>query len=84
MGEAPVKQSKYHPFNMEEFKQIETDLAGIKNFLPDHLAGIMWIRCNRLRGTNTPQPCTCASSARHWGSCIEDLNKFVKEINAKA
>lgn len=77
--EAPVPQSKYAPFNLEEFQAIKNDLAGITHTLPTHLAGIFWDRCNRLRGVNTAQPCTCQSSARHWGECVSDLQKFVKE-----
>jgi hypothetical protein len=78
-----MEQIMYGPFNEQEYKALKEDLAGIKNFLPDHLAGIFWSRCNAIRGLNTPQPCTCASSARHWGSCVEDLNKFVKEIDGQ-
>jgi hypothetical protein len=83
MGEAPVPQSKYHPFNLEEFQAIKNDLSSITHTLPTHLAGIFWSRCNAVRGTNTPQPCTCASSARHWGECVAELNKFVKRIDGQ-
>jgi hypothetical protein len=81
MGEAPVPQSKYHPFNLEEFQNIKNDLAGITHTLPTHLAGIFWQRCNALRGVNTQQPCTCSSAAKHWGSCVGDLQDFVKRID---
>ena len=79
MGEAPVPQSKYYPFNLEEFQAIKQDLASITHTLPTHLAGIFWARCNAVRGTDTPQPCTCASSARHWGDCVTTLRQFIKE-----
>jgi hypothetical protein len=79
MGEAPVPQSKYYPFSLEEFQCIKQDLAGITHTLPTHLAGIFWSRCNTLRGTDTAQPCTCASSARHWGECVGELQKYVKQ-----
>ena len=83
MGEAPVPQSKYHPFNLEEFQALQNDLAGITHTLPTHLAGIFWSRCNAVRGTQTAQPCTCASSARHWGDCVAELKNFVKRINGQ-
>jgi len=38
-----------------------------------------WTACNLIRGQHVAQPCSCASSARHWGTCVEDLNKWVKE-----
>jgi hypothetical protein len=80
MGEAPITaESKYAPLSLEEFQNIKRDLAGITHTLPTHLAGIFWARCNAIRGTNTPQPCTCQSSARHWGSCVETLQNWVKE-----
>jgi len=80
----PVPQSKYHPFTLEEFQSIKNDLAGITHTLPTHLAGIFWTRCNILRGTNTAQPCTCQSSARHWGECVSDLQKYVKEKDGQS
>jgi len=83
MGEAPVPQSKYHPFNLEEFQAIKNDLAGITHTLPTHLAGIFWSRCNAIRGESVAQPCTCASSARHWGQCVADLQAFVKRIDGQ-
>ena len=77
-------ENKYAPFTEEEFNAIKNDLAGITHTLPTHLAGIFWARCNAVRGTNTPQPCTCASSARHWGDCVGELNNYVKRINGQA
>lgn len=77
-------ENKYHPFTEEEFNAIKNDLAGITHTLPTHLAGIFWARCNAVRGTTTPQPCTCASSARHWGDCVGELNNYVKRVNGQA
>ena len=83
MGEAPVKQSEYHPFTFEEYQSIKEDLSGIKAFLPTHLMGPFWSRCNRLRGVNTPQPCSCASAAGHWGSCVEELRNYVSKFDGQ-
>lgn len=74
-----VAESKYTPLNLEEFQQLKTHLDGIKNYLPEHLMTPFWNWCNRIRGEKVTQPCSCKSSARHWGSCVEDLRKFVKE-----
>ena len=84
MGEAPVPQSKYHPLSLEEYQQLKEHLAGIKNFLPDHLMSTFWGWCNRLRNTKTAQPCSCASSAKHWGACVTELRDFVKRIDEQA
>ena len=83
MGEAPVPQSRYHPFNFEEYQNIKRDLAGITHTLPTHLAGIFWSRCNAVRGTNAGQPCTCASAARHWGECVGELQNYIKQIDGQ-
>ena len=74
-----VQQSKYHPLSLEDFLFFKRELGGINNFLPEHLMTRFWTACNVLRGQHVAQPCSCASSARHWGSCVEDLNKWVKE-----
>ena len=70
---------KYLPLEEKEFIELKTHLEGVKNFLPEHLMTPFWSWCNRIRGVKTNQPCSCKSSAKHWGSCVEDLRKFVKE-----
>lgn len=70
---------KYLPLDELEFNQLKEHLNGIKNFLPEHLMTPFWSWCNRIRGEKITQPCSCKSSARHWGQCVEDLRKFVKE-----
>ena len=77
-------ENKYKPFTEEEFNAIKNDLSSITHTLPTHLAGIFWARCNAVRGTDTGQPCTCASAARHWGECVSDLQAFVKRIDGQA
>lgn len=74
-----VPESRYAPLNLEEFQQLKTHLEGIKSFLPEHLMGHFWSWCNRIRGEKINQPCSCKSSARHWGECVETLRKFVNE-----
>lgn len=70
---------KYAPLSESDFNQLKTHLEGVKNFLPEHLMNPFWTWCNQIRGLKTPQPCGCPSSAKHWGSCVEELRKFVKE-----
>ena len=77
----PVPESKYAPLNLAEFKELKEHLEGIKSFLPEHLMGTLWEKCNRIRGERINQPCSCKSSAGLWGSCVADLRKFVNERN---
>jgi hypothetical protein len=70
---------KYLPLSVEDFNRLKGDLEGIKAFLPEHLMGPFWSWCNQIRGQKVNQPCSCKSSARHWGACVEDLRKFVRE-----
>jgi hypothetical protein len=77
----PVPESKYSPLNLQEFQELKEHLAGIKSFLPEHLMGSMWSKCNQIRGERINQPCSCKSSAGLWGACVADLRKFVNERN---
>ena len=74
-----VAESKYAPLNLEQFQQLKSQLEGIKSYLPEHLMAPFWTWCNTIRGEKVNQPCSCKSSARHWGECVETLRKFVKE-----
>lgn len=73
-----IPESKYAPLNLEEFKELKVHLDGIKNYLPDHLMTPFWSWCNRIRGERVNQPCSCKSSAKHWGACVETLREFVR------
>lgn len=73
-----IPESKYAPLNLEEFKELKVHLEGIKNYLPDHLMTPFWSWCNRIRGERVNQPCSCKSSAKHWGACVETLREFVR------
>jgi hypothetical protein len=74
-----LPESRYAPLNLEEFQQLNIHLEGIKAYLPEHLMTPFWSWCNRIRGERTNQPCSCKSSARHWGACVDELRKFVRE-----
>ena len=70
---------KYTPLSESEFIELVKHLEGIKAFLPEHLMTPFWSWCNRIRGEKVNQPCSCKTSARHWGACVEELRKFVRE-----
>ena len=67
------------PLSTEDFQRLQKELEGVKNFLPEHLMGPFWSWYNQIRGVKERQPCSCKSSARHWGACVEELRKFVRE-----
>jgi hypothetical protein len=78
-----ISESKYAPLNLAEFKELKEHLEGIKSFLPEHLMGTLWEKCNRIRGVKTNQPCSCKSSAGLWGSCVDELRQFVRAKDAE-
>ena len=64
--------------SIEDLERLKKELEGVKNYLPEHLMGTFWSWCNTIRGLKTPQPCSCKSSAKHWGSCVEELRNYVR------
>jgi len=72
-------ENKYAPLDEAQFIELSKHLEGIKAFLPEHLMTPFWTWCNVIRGRKENQPCSCKSSARLWGSCVEELRKFVKD-----
>ena len=74
-----VEESKYSPLNLQEFQELREHLEGVKSFLPEHLMGTLWEKCNRIRGERINQPCSCKSSSGLWGACVADLRKFVND-----
>jgi hypothetical protein len=64
--------------SVEDFERLKKELENVKNFLPEHLMGPFWSWCNQIRGLKTNQPCSCKSSAKHWGSCVEELRNYVR------
>jgi hypothetical protein len=79
----PVAESKYAPLNLQEFQQLKSELESVKAFLPEHLMGPFWEKCNRIRGERIMQPCSCKSSAGLWGRCVDELRQFVRDRDAQ-
>ena len=77
-------EKDYQPLTHDEYNQLREHLGGIKNFLPDHLMSTFWGWCNRIRNTKTPQPCSCASSARHWGACVTELRDYINRVDEQS
>lgn len=73
-----LPESRYAPLNLAEFQELSGHLSTIQHHLPEHLMNPFWRWCNIIRGENVRQPCSCRSSAKHWGSCVSTLRDFVK------
>jgi hypothetical protein len=67
----------YSPLTESEFKDLEGKLNNVGHYLPDEYLSQFWSWCNTIRGDRQPQPCSCKSSAKHWGNCVEVLRNFV-------
>lgn len=66
-----------------EIKEIKEELNRITTFIPEGIMNKLWSWCNSIRGENIPQPCGCQSSAKHWAKCVEDLRKWINEVEQK-
>lgn len=64
--------------SIEDFERLKKELESVKNFLPENLMNPFWHWCNTIRGLKTNQPCSCKSSAKHWGACVEELRNYVR------
>lgn len=77
------EENKYHPFSEEEFVQLKETLSKITTFLPEHYMDYIWNMVSRLRGQKVARPCSCKSSAKHWGAAVTDLKNFIKERDSE-
>ena len=69
----------YYPLSQEDYIQLRNTMSEIGAYLPDNLAPYIWATFNRLRDANEPQPCTCASSGKHWKRAVDFINEWLKE-----
>jgi len=76
-------ENKYTPLSEQEFIELKEQLAGVKSFLPEHLMGTFWSKCNQIRGERINQPCSCKSSSGLWARCVDDLRQFVRDRDAE-
>jgi len=70
----------YEPLTEGEYNELKLHLEGTKNHLPEHLMSPFWSWCNRIRGERVNQPCSCPSSAKHWGNCVTTLREYTQRI----
>jgi len=69
----------YAPLTQPEYIHLREEMTKVGAYLPDNLAPYIWSMFNRLRDANEPQPCTCASSGKHWKRAVDFINEWLKE-----
>jgi hypothetical protein len=74
-----MEESKYSPLNEEEFIKLKEVVDSITTHIPTHQANYIWSSFNAVKKTNERQPCSCGSSASHWGRALGELRVWVKE-----
>lgn len=63
--------------NETELAELKEVLSTITTRIPEDKAGYVWSTFNKIRGEREPQPCMCASSAKHWVRAIESLRNYI-------
>ena len=69
----------YAPFTKEEFEQLKEVVREVTNFIPKHHMNTVWESYKRITKSKEPTPCTCKSSAKHWGNAFRIVKIFVDE-----
>lgn len=71
-------ENKYEPLTEEQFLELKQNMTQVGAYLPDNLAPYIWSIFNKLRDENEAQPCTCASSGKHWKRAVDFINEWLK------
>ena len=66
-------------FTNEEFQNIKSILAELREFLPEHQAPFVWDCYQKINPSVGNRPCYCSSSAKYWRSAIDTLRGYVNE-----
>lgn len=74
----------YSPLTQEEWNTslnvLEETKTGKMN---PNLANTIWGLHTKIRGVKERQPCTCASSGKHWSRAITTIREFVENVGGK-
>jgi hypothetical protein len=66
-------------FTQEEYTNLKNVMSTITHHIPENQMGLVWNAFQRIQGVNTPQPCGCPGSAKHWIEAVNVINNFIKE-----
>lgn len=71
--------TNYSPLTEEEYNELKEFIDSIGGYLPDNKATYTWQMFLRLSNHTEPQPCTCASSGKHWARAVDFLRNWINE-----
>ena len=63
--------------NEEQYAELKQTLSEIGAYLPENKTNYIWNTFNAIRDEHEVQPCTCASSGKHWKRAIDSLHEYV-------
>ena len=66
-------------FTAEEWTHLKNVMSSIHHHIPEDKMGLVWNSYQRISKKNSPQPCSCQSSAKYWIEAVTTINNFIKE-----
>jgi hypothetical protein len=66
-------------FEPTEWTHLKDVMSSIHHNIPEHHMNLVWNSYLRIEKVNIPQPCSCASSSKHWLTAVNTINNFIKE-----
>jgi hypothetical protein len=64
-------------FTPEEWSNLKGVMGTITHHIPENQMGLVWNSYQRIQKVNTPQPCSCPGSAKHWIEAVNVINTFI-------
>lgn len=75
------KEIDYSPLLDNEWLEAQNIVDTIRDRIPENMANTVWYLHNKILGTKERQPCTCASSGKHWLRAFTTIKEFVQRVN---
>jgi hypothetical protein len=75
------KSIDYSPLLEHEWVEAVNIVETVRDRIPENMAKTVWFLHNKILGTNERQPCTCASSGKHWLRAFTTIKEFVQRVN---
>lgn len=78
---AKKKVLDYSPLLESEWIEAQQIVESVRDRIPTDKANAVWYLHNKILGTKEKQPCTCASSGKHWLRAFTTIKEFVQRVN---
>lgn len=75
------KEIDYSPLLENEWLEAQQIEKEITTHIPEGRMRTVWYLHNKINGSNERQPCSCNSSAKHWGRAVDTIRGFVRRVN---